>query len=331
MTDMGRPKTRWRDLPPRMSARRLKGGTTWYYYQARGKKIPLGADLNAARTEWASLECGAVLAGDFPAIAALYAKATLRGLAASTQAHYKIALRNLVDAFPRHRLEEIAPSDVREYLQRRTKKGAALLEKRVLSALWNWARGAGHTNLANPATGVNYTPAERKAAGIGRRVRYVSDTEFANVRARAEPAIGDAMDLALLTGQRPSDLLPLTRHDIRDGVLWISQVKTGTRVGIRVEGELKSVLDAILTRARRVPSMQIIADAKGQRLTYQRLRAGFARARGDADWQFRDLRAKAATDSGDLKQAQQLLGHASEATTAGVYRRLKGHVVGPLK
>ena len=58
----------------------------------------------------------------------------------------------------------------------------------------------------------------------------------------------DAMDLALLTGQRPADVLKLQRTDIRDGALWIVQNKTGTRLGIEVTGELAAVI-AELTSA----------------------------------------------------------------------------------
>lgn len=48
----------------------------------------------------------------------------------------------------------------------------------------------------------------------------------------------DAMDLALLTGQRPADVLKLKGTDIRDGALWIVQNKTGQR---RALGWLTSV------------------------------------------------------------------------------------------
>ena len=39
------------------------------------------------------------------------------------------------------------------------------------------------------------------------------------------------MDIALLTGQRPADVLKIRRADIRDGALWIVQNKTGARLG----------------------------------------------------------------------------------------------------
>jgi integrase len=46
------------------------------------------------------------------------------------------------------------------------------------------------------------------------------------------------MDLALLTGQRPTDVLKLKRSDVRDGQLWIVQNKAGARIGIEVTDEL---------------------------------------------------------------------------------------------
>lgn len=40
-------------------------------------------------------------------------------------------------------------------------------------------------------------------------------------------------------------------------------------------------------------------------------------ASGEA-WRFRDLRPKAATDIGNVRDAQEFLGHSSETTTAGI-------------
>ena len=51
--------------------------------------------------------------------------------------------------------------------------------------------------------------------------------------------------------------------------------------------------------------------------------------------QFRDLRAKAATDkadtSGDIRQAQKQLGHSSVTTTEGYTRNRRGATVGPTR
>jgi len=39
------------------------------------------------------------------------------------------------------------------------------------------------------------------------RDRYVTDAEFLAVHGKADPTLQDAMDIALLTGQRPADVL----------------------------------------------------------------------------------------------------------------------------
>ena len=330
MTDVGRRKTTWLDLPPRMAARRLASGKVLYYYQAAGKKTPLGSNLIVAKQEWARLEhSGPRLL--FPDVAKLYRDAVFPTLAYGTKKHYEIALRNLEVYLRKFALEQVEPKHVRFYIRARSKKGAAMYEKRILSALFNWARGEGLTSVPNPCHGMKFTPAERRALKYtGKRERYVTDAEFDQVHAVGDAVLQDAMDLALLTGQRPSDLLRSTRQDVREGVLWFTQGKTGAKVGIRVQGALQTVLERILKRPRTIQSVYLIADRKGQPVTLHALNKRFVTARCDADWQFRDIRAKAATDSPDLKQAQRLLGHKVETTTT-VYRRSKGDIVSPLE
>lgn len=301
-----------------------------YYYQAGGNKVSLGKDLQAAKIEWARLEAGGgtVLV---PELAAKYEKHILPTLSVSAQQHYRHALKNLKDAFAAFTPEAIEPADVKDYIRRRTKKGAAMFEKRVLSTMFNWWREERYTAAPNPCHGMKLSKAERREYGTGKRTVYVTDEQFKAVRDQGDAILQDAMDLALLTGQRPQDVLSMTRQHIRDGALWIAQGKTDARMGVRVQGELKSLLERIQARPKKVSSMYLIATDKGQRVTYNQLNRRFVQARGDATWQFRDIRAKAATDSPSLKRAQELLGHATEATTAGVYRRTKGFLVDPLR
>jgi integrase len=83
------------------------------------------------------------------------------------------------------------------------------------------------------------------------------------------------MDLALRTGQRPSDILKARRQDIVEGVLWFTQQKTGARVGVRVKGKLAAVLERIQARERPIPSMYLLCDRQGQRLRYHALNQRF--------------------------------------------------------
>ncbi len=56
-----------------------------------------------------------------------------------------------------------------------------------------------------------------------------------------------------------------------------------------------------------------------------------ARETAGATFQFRDIRAKAATDTGDLGHAQKLLGHAKRDMAEHYTRYRKGERVKPLR
>src|SRR5262249_45143695 len=53
-----------------------------------------------------------------------------------------------------------------------------------------------------------------------------------------------ALALLLYTGQRRGDVIKMGRQHIRDGVLTITQEKTGTTVTVPVHPELRAILDA---------------------------------------------------------------------------------------
>lgn len=328
--DMGRPKSVFPDLPPRMGGRRLKSGKVLFYYTGNGKKEPLGGDYGKALHKYADLETGEASGLSFKAISE---KWELEGIrvgkrgkvrAPKTQTEFLRALDPLRKAFGHIQLDQIAPKLIRQYLDGRSRKIAANREIAVFSIIWNWARQKGLTDKANPTIGVD------RNAETSRDV-YVTEEAYRTVWDKAVPLLQDAMDLALLTSQRPSDVLKMMRTDIRDGELWLRQGKTGLRMRVSIEGELKTVVERILARPRAVSSVFLIADDKGQRVTIWKLDKLFAEARGEATWQFRDLRAKAVTDEPDLRQASQRAGHADETITAKVYRRLKGNSVKPLR
>jgi integrase len=323
---MGRPKSVWLDMPPRLQPRARRKGGFNYYYQAGGKKIPLGTNLIAAKQEWARLEAGTA-AWTFPRVATEYRK-LFPGLKKSTREHYEGALRNLEVYLRRYTLDQVKPHHVKKYIRERSKKGAAMFEKRVLSALWSWAAGEGYTHAPNPCRGITFTKAERATFAPKKPKVYVTDAMFDEVWGRGDDILQDTMDLALHTGQRPGDILKARRQDIIDGVLWVEQEKTGATVGVLVQGELAGVLERIV--ARRRPSIYLISDRHGQRLRYNALNDRFRKARGESTWQFRAIRKKAGADSPDLKKAQELLGHANEQTTA-VHYRDRGLIVPPLE
>lgn len=130
---------------------------------------------------------------------------------------------------------------------------------------------------------------------------------------------------------RTADVLkPARRYS---DVLWVVQNKTGVRLGIEVTGELADLLERINSRPKRAISAFLIQDEDGQPLSQYALRSRFDKARNAAgvSFQFRDLRAKAATDTGDLAHSQKLLAHKNRDMTEHYVRARIGERVKPLR
>lgn len=319
-----------RDLPARMH---FSDGA--HYYVTTGKPrrwINLGKDKAAALLEWARLD-GAAPPSDAVTFAAAWTRYEREALplkATRTQSDNRKEAKYLLAVFGAMAVGDIEPQHVRQYLSARGEvaKIRANREKALLSHIFNHAREWGMTTAPNPCAGVK----GHKESG---RDRYVEDAEYLAIWQMAEPPLRDAMDIALLTGQRPADVLKITRPDIRDGFLWLRQNKTGKRMRITIEGELADVLKrcAERTSAYPVSCLHVVQTERGQPLNYWTLRAMFDRARKAAgvNFQFRDIRAKSGSDSEDLARAQQLLGHDSRKMTEHYVRARAGDKVRPLR
>ena len=261
-------------------------------------------------------------------VARRYAREVYPTKSIQTRRDNEKEMANLLKVFAHMPIDVIAPMHIREYLDIRGQvaKVRANREKALFSHLVNTAREWGYTATQNPCQGVKGF----KETG---RSRYITDEEFDQVKVQAHFAVVDAMDLALLTGQRPADVLKLKRTDIRDGALWIVQNKTGARLGIEVTGELATVIARVNERPHRAISAYLIQDENGQPLTQCALRSRFDKARtlAKVDFQFRDIRAKAATDTGDLAHSQTLLGHKNRDMTEHYVKARSGARVKPLR
>lgn len=145
--------------------------------------------------------------------------------------------------------------------------------------------------------------------------------------------MANAKDLALLTGQRPADVLSIKRIDIRDGALWIMQNKTGALLGVEITGELTALIERINARPRQAISAHMIQYETGQPLSVFALRSRFDKAREAAkvSLQFRDIRAKAAANTSDLAHSQKLLAHKNRDITEHCVRARCGERVIPLR
>jgi integrase len=370
---VNRPRTTGKDLPPRLLERRrtLKSGKLWvgYYYDGRdehGKRreIPLGTDLALAKAKWAELEHKPPPAGATTRMAqawAKYIRDVLPTKAVKTRSDQVDQIGRLMAAFRGAEFEQITSAHVAQYRDGRRTKARTLAsgevvpsrpapvvanrELAVLSHMWNKAREWGYTNAPNPVQGVSKnkeTP----------RDFYADDTVWHAVRDLGVDELQVAMDLAYLTGQRPSDMLKFGPRDIVDDALEVQQGKTGKRLRIMLtdaatgaRSQLGQLIDRLLQR--KVVATRFVVNEHHKPIKIGALRDRFndaraaavvkAKAHGDHNlaarvqaFQFRDARAKAATEIDNIGEASKLLAHSSEAFTKRTYRR-RGERVNPTR
>src|SRR3989338_498271 len=240
---MGRKRTINHDLPPKMN---LKG--KMYYHVSTDtprKWTKLGQDLSIAKRLWAEIEGEQPGPNNstFRGITARYRKEVFPAKAPQTQRDNEKELARLEAVFGSMPVDAIKPHHIKRYLDERGKAAPvrANREKALFSHVFNFARACGYTDAQNPCAGVR----GHRETG---RDRYVEHDEFLAVWNAAHYTVQDAMDLALLTCQRPADLLKMNRGDIRDGELCLAQNKTGKPLRIAVTGELKDLIERILSR-----------------------------------------------------------------------------------
>ncbi len=270
----------------RLRERKKASGRVFYYYDTGGKdrkEIPLGSDYGLAIMEYAKLERDRTATDlvakviTFRYVAEKYMVDVVPTKGTATQADNKRELKNLIAFFddPPAPLETIEPLHVRQYLTwRKAAPVRANREKALLSAIWNYARDKGYTSLANPCAGIK----GNKETG---RDTYVEDALFKRVHDKADVGLQDAMDLAYLTGQRVTDTRLMDERDVRDGQIWILQGKTKAKRRIEITGELKVLIDRIMSRKseHKVRSTRLIVTEDGTPMTVAMLRRRFDLAR----------------------------------------------------
>lgn len=354
---MAKPKIKHDELPRRMVSRSYtnkRGETsTSYYYECprdesgKRKAIALGTDLVQAKMKWAELE--GLARKDAPidpadtSVKAVHARyrqwaenRVQSGLEPRTLRDRERYWKSLEPVFGNVPIDAVRPEHMLQYFDARSSKVSAKKEIKFLSVVCNWARSRGFMVAPNPVAGVTRQMKVKESRDI-----YVTDDMLALVYKHADPIIQDALDLAYLTGQRPADVLKMRWSQVTDGALWVQQGKTKQKLRIDVAGELAQLLERI--KARGLVGMTILADPKGQALKpFGYFRSHFDTARTEAEkeakalgielmrFQFRDLRAKAASDIESMTQARKLLGHATEEMTRHYVRARVGERVSPI-
>lgn len=192
-------------------------------------------------------------------------------------------------------------------------------------------------DLRNPCVKVEKWP-------VKPRTRYVSDAEFNACRALACPQVQIAMDLALLTGQRQSDIVGLTWKQVKtvgvprkDWRIEIDQGKTGKKLAIMISPAIEQVLRRARVMEPSWPHVYVIRTnprygSKGDRYTPDGFRALWQRTMkayiksGGENFHFHDIRAKSISDNANLDSAYLLAGHIDIKMTRRVYDRNRRRV-----
>lgn len=349
---------------------RPRGKLIHYYLDTGGKprkEIPLGSDYALAVKKWAELAAKPkpktpeiAASGTFAAVVAAYWKDIIPTKEPRTRRDNEKERVWILRFFntPPAPIDGIEPKHINQYLNWRVKEAAkaaearnaervklgrapvpippkygqvrANREKALISHIWNYARANGHTKLPNPCAGIK---GFRETA----RDAYVDDLMLAKVLACATEPLRFALRLAHVTGQRPADVLGMSEDSIRGEYLRVKQGKTKAKLRIVVENALEDLIAEIRAYKAgcRIQALPLLVNESGAPLTATMLRKRFDKARKDAGvdiatFQFRDLRAKAATDTDDatgIKDAQALLGHSTEAMTAEYIRHKVGKKV----
>lgn len=269
-----------------------------------------------------------------------YCATILPALMAKTQREYLRAMGRLRPVFGHLQPRAIRPSHIYEYatLRRKTvidnvtgevsSAPAPVIAKREVATFSAILQECVHWGLIdeNPARQV-------RLRGSTPRKNYVTDSEVvAFIQHCGNPLIAAYVSVKLMTGLRQGQMLGL-RRDWWDGSSLIVPPAKGGRGTeyVDTDSELADALRAVSRPSgyRVVPSTEYFITSKhgtrytsdGFRSIWQRAMDRYIEATGNSHFTENDLRAKVASDSENLTQAQERLGHTSNKTTMTYYIR----------
>lgn len=313
---MNRPRRADRHLPPCVY---LKHGAYWLVKKGKWERI--GATLGEALAEYARRH-EAPVGGMAALIEKVYGHHTPK-LSASTRKTYRTVADRLSVIF-----KEFTPEQVKG------KHVAAVKLKLVDTPVW-----ANHTLSflrtvfqyavewqlidGNPCVGI-------KPYSTKKRSRYLTDAEFAAIRAAARPRLQVIMDLCFLTGQRISDVLAIHQRDLGEDGIYFKAEKTANSTQVQFvvawTDDLRAAIDRAKQLQRGVSTLALFTNRLRKPLTYPTVRQQWEDACEAAkvdDAHLHDIRAKAATDAkAQGLDAQLLLGH-GDAKMTERYLRLR--------
>lgn len=270
-----------------------------YYVTPQNKWIRLGETLSEAYRALASIEAPG-REGTMDALIARYLREVTPTKAPSTQKQDRYRAVHVLRVFGAERPENIRPTHVAQYLDKRTAKIAANREKAFLSHVFSMAMRWGVVDW-NPCRGVHRNP-ERP------RERYPEDWEVEAVGKHLSPPWAvRCIRLAYLVAQNPGDVLRSTKQQLQAGGVFYRRGKTGQKILVEWSPALSETVRDCLEHAGDL--LLFCRKVKGQERPYTNwaLSSAWQRAMkaalkaGDLlePFQLRDLRPKSGTDAPD--------------------------------
>lgn len=307
-----------------------------YYLRPSGKpRVALGRDFGKAMSEYGRL-LSATWSGRTLADVIDRYRAEVLPLKRSkkTRTDEERGLLLLRAVFGRMIPADLTPRDCYRYLDmRRTKDGAVapIAARHEIVLL-------GHVYSKAIRWGVaTHNPCRKlELPKVAVRARYVEDAELQAARGLASDRLQVAIDIAYLTGLRAGDVRNLTRGCLTDEGIAVTASKTSKAAVYTWSPELRAVIDRAKRIAPQLPGTFVVRNRKGRAYTasgfaalWQALMRRYAKA-GGVKFQFKDIRAKNASDSASLAEASERLQHSTTAITAQRYMR-KAARLKPLK
>lgn len=291
-----------------------------YWYVKKGQWQRLADNLPDA------LQAYALLASPTPGagMADLIDKALAhmsKDLSVNTLKQYRIAANKLKQILVEFSPEQVRPKHVAAI--KAELAGTPAMANRILSFMRSVFGFAVEWQIveSNPCIGIKRhreTP----------RDRYITDAEFAAIRAHAVDWLVPIIDMCYLTAQRINDVLTIRLSDISADGIAFRQQKTGAKLLVRMTPDIEQTIAAAkATKAKsRVASLYLFAARAGKAREYRTVRDKWEQAcaaAGITDAHLHDLRAKGMTDTERQGNNAQTLGGHTDRRTTQIYIRLR--------
>lgn len=296
-----RPRKKQRDLPQCMYLKHKK-----YYLVKNNKWTILGTTLEESLLAYARAQNP-----DKMMMPELIHKALIeiiKGLKPNTISQYNSNAKALSAIFVEFAPNQITSRHVAEIKQAYSDRPSAANQLMMfLRLVFQQAIEWGIVDN-NPAIGI-------KRNKESARTRYITDDELSTILSAAKEPLKSIVTLCYYTGQRIGDVLNIKKADITESGINFVQEKTGQRLIVEFNDDLKAVVDGFGLKN----SEFLLCDKKGQSHKYNKIKDSWSILMAILkikDCHIHDLRAKALTDAKKQgKNAQALGGHASESMT----------------